>query len=107
VLVCKPCQKLKGEQQSAINKEIIGNSVNIYTGGRAMAQAVSRRPLTSETRVRARDVGFVVDKVVLGQAFLRVLRFSPANIIPPSLYKLISKSFRLCWGSNFDRPTLY
>jgi hypothetical protein len=50
-----------------------------------MAQAVSRRPLTSAARFRARvnPVGFVVDKVALGQAFLRVLRFSPVNIIPP------------------------
>jgi hypothetical protein len=30
-------------------------------------------------------VGFVVDKVALAQVFLRVLRFSPVNIIPPSL----------------------
>jgi hypothetical protein len=35
-------------------------------------------------------VGFVVDKVALGQVFLRVLLFSPVNIIPPSLSKLIS-----------------
>jgi hypothetical protein len=34
-------------------------------------------------------VGFVVDKVALGQVFLRVLRFSPVNIIPPSLSKLV------------------
>jgi hypothetical protein len=35
--------------------------------GRAMAQAVSRRPLTAEARVRSRvvHVGFVVDKVAL------------------------------------------
>jgi hypothetical protein len=31
-------------------------------------------------------VGFVVDKVALGHAFLRVLRFYPANIIPPLLH---------------------
>jgi hypothetical protein len=30
-------------------------------------------------------VGFVVDKVALGQVFLRVLQFSPLNIIPPWL----------------------
>jgi hypothetical protein len=50
-----------------------------------MAQAVSRRPLTAESRVRARvnTCGFVVDKVALGQVFLRVLRFSPVSIIPP------------------------
>jgi hypothetical protein len=35
-------------------------------------------------------VGFVVDKMALGQVFLRVLRFSPVNIIPPLLSKLIS-----------------
>jgi hypothetical protein len=31
-------------------------------------------------------VGFVIDKVALGQVFLRVLRFSPASIIPPLLH---------------------
>jgi hypothetical protein len=34
-------------------------------------------------------VGFVVDKVALGQVFLRVLRFSPVIIIPPWLSILI------------------
>jgi hypothetical protein len=29
-------------------------------------------------------VGFVVGKVALGQVYLRVLRFSPVNIIPPA-----------------------
>jgi hypothetical protein len=50
-----------------------------------MAQAVSSRPLTESAGVRAQvnPVGFVVDKVALGQVFLRVLRFSPGNIIPP------------------------
>jgi hypothetical protein len=38
-----------------------------------MDQAVSRRPLPSESGVRAQ--GFVVDKVGLTQVFLRVLRF--------------------------------
>jgi hypothetical protein len=38
-----------------------------------MAQAVSRRPLTAAARVN--PVGFVVDKVALGQGFLRDLRF--------------------------------
>jgi hypothetical protein len=36
------------------------------------------------------NVGFVVDKVALGQVFLRVIPFSPVNIVPPSLSKLIS-----------------
>jgi hypothetical protein len=50
-----------------------------------MAQAVSRRPLTAAARVRTQvnPVGFVVDKVALVQVLLRVLRFSPVNIIPP------------------------
>jgi hypothetical protein len=49
-----------------------------------MAQAVSRRPLTAAAWVRAQvnPVGFVVDKVALGQVFIRVFRFSPFNIIP-------------------------
>jgi hypothetical protein len=41
-----------------------------------MTQAVSRRPLTAEARVR-----FVVYKVALGQVFLRVLRLSPVSVI--------------------------
>jgi hypothetical protein len=53
--------------------------------GRAVAQAVSRRPLTAAAWFRAQvnPVGFVVDKVALGQVFLQVLRFSPVNIILP------------------------
>jgi hypothetical protein len=49
-----------------------------------MAQAVSRRPLTAAAWVRAQvnPEGFVVDKVALGQIFLRVFRFSPVNITP-------------------------
>jgi hypothetical protein len=46
-----------------------------------MAQVVSRQPVNAESL----NVGFVVDKVVLGQVFLRVLRLSPVNIIPPWL----------------------
>ena len=55
--------------------------------GRAMAQAVSRRPLTAEARVRSRSdhVGFVVEKVALGQVLLRVLRFSTVTFITPVL----------------------
>jgi hypothetical protein len=43
-----------------------------------MAQAVSHRPLTTEAWVRAQvnPVGFLVDKVALGQVFLRVIQFS-------------------------------
>jgi hypothetical protein len=34
-------------------------------------------------------VGFVVDKVALGQVFLQVILFSPVNIIPLWLSTLI------------------
>jgi hypothetical protein len=51
--------------------------------GRATAQAlVAGFSLQSPGFAsRAAHVGFVVDKVALGQVFLRVLRFSPVNII--------------------------
>jgi hypothetical protein len=39
---------------------------------------------------RSIHVGFMADKMELRQVFLRVLQFSPVNIIPPSLSKLIS-----------------
>jgi hypothetical protein len=56
--------------------------------GRAMAQAVSRRRLTTEVRVRdpVIHVGFVVIKVALGQVSLR---YYPLNIIPPWLSMLM------------------
>jgi hypothetical protein len=46
--------------------------------GLVLAQAVSRQPLTAETRFCFRSVhaGFVVDKVALGQDFPRDLRLS-------------------------------
>jgi hypothetical protein len=50
-------------------------------------------------------VGFVVDKVVLGQVFLRVLRFSPANIIPPLLHIHLSPPHEVCDSS--DQATHY
>ena len=62
--------------------------VYLSTGGRAMGQAVSRRSLTAEARVRfqASHEEFVVDEVALRQISLRVLRFPPVNIIPPLLH---------------------
>jgi hypothetical protein len=41
-------------------------------------------------------VGFVVDKVALGQVCLQVLQFSPFNIIPPLLHICSC----LIWGMN-------
>jgi hypothetical protein len=45
-------------------------------------------------------VGLVVDKVALGQVFLRVLRFSPANIIPPLLHIRLSPPHEVCDRSD-------
>jgi hypothetical protein len=61
-----------------------------YGNGRAMAQTVSRRLLTAEARVGPGSVhvGFVLDKVALGQVFPRVLWFSPVSFIPPLLHYL-------------------
>jgi hypothetical protein len=45
-------------------------------------------------------LGFVVDKVALGQGFLRVLQFSPANIIPPLLHMHLSPPHEVCDSSD-------
>jgi hypothetical protein len=37
-------------------------------------------------------VELVVDKAALGKISLRVLRFSPVNIIPPGIFKLVEVS---------------
>jgi hypothetical protein len=52
--------------------------------GRYMAQAVSRRPWTTEARIQSQDILYEAfgEKVALGQA-LHWLRFSPVSIIPP------------------------
>jgi hypothetical protein len=49
--------------------------------GRAMAQVVSRRPLTAEARVRARvnPCGICGGQSGTRTGFLRVIRFSPVN----------------------------
>jgi hypothetical protein len=44
-----------------------------------------RRPVLDPGSIH---VGFVVDKMALGQVFPRVLRFSPVNFIPPVLHNL-------------------
>jgi hypothetical protein len=63
-----------------------------------MAQAVSRRPHTPAAWVPAQvnPVGFAVEKVALGRAFLRVLRFSSVNIIPlwAPLFRKLKKKAR-------------
>jgi hypothetical protein len=54
---------------------------NGYENGRAMAHREG--PGSNPESVH---VGFVVDKVALGQFFPRVLRFSPVNFIPLVLH---------------------
>jgi hypothetical protein len=45
-------------------------------------------------------VGFVADKVALGQVFLRVFQFSPANISPPLLHIHLSPPHEMCDSSD-------
>jgi hypothetical protein len=54
--------------------------------------------LCVEAQIRAQvsPCGIVVDKVTLGQIFLRVLRFSPVSIIPP-LFHILSC---IVWGMD-------
>jgi hypothetical protein len=52
--------------------------------GSAVAQAVSCRLLTARSSVRVELIA--LEKVALGQFFLRVLRFFPTNVIPPMLH---------------------
>ena len=58
--------------------------------GCAMAQAVSRRPLTVKARVRSRvsPCGICGGQNGSGTGFPRVLRFSPISFIPPVLHYL-------------------
>jgi hypothetical protein len=55
--------------------------------GRAMAQAVSRRPLTAKARIRSRvgPCGISGQSGTRTGSSPRVLRFSPVNFIPPML----------------------
>jgi hypothetical protein len=50
-------------------------------------------------------VGFVVDEAALGQVLLRVLRFSPANIIPPwvsTLIHYLGDNYRYAGGRSSE-----
>jgi hypothetical protein len=62
--------------------------------GRAMAQAVSRRPLTAEARVRAMW-NLWWTKWHWDRFFLRVLRFSPVNI-----YSTVVLHSHITWRMN-------
>jgi hypothetical protein len=71
-----------GEFLRQLNDYQLLNDCAFIGFGRAMAQAVSRRPLTAAAWVRAQvnPVGFVVDKVALGQGL------SPSSSVFPCQY---------------------
>jgi len=52
-------------------------------------------------RVRVR---FVVEKVALGQVFLRLLRFSPVSILPPVLHIHLPLRVALARHTNGGNP---
>jgi hypothetical protein len=68
---------------SAVRAESIKCILMFVPKSCALAQAVSRRAVTVEATVRSRSVHvrFVVEKVALGEDFLRILRFSPVRVI--------------------------
>jgi hypothetical protein len=70
-----------------VNLDNVTEIVKGNTKGRAMAQAVSRRPLTAEARVRERVSPWGTCGRQSGTVtfLLWVLQFSPVNIIPPWL----------------------
>ena len=75
--------------------------------GRAMAQAVSRWPLTAKTRVRSwvSPCGIFGGKSGTGQVFPLVLRFSPVNSIPPVLhYKKQRKNYSSTSQGLHNKP---
>jgi hypothetical protein len=68
--------------------------------GRAMAQVVSRRPLTAEARVRARvnPYGICGGKSGIGTGFSPSSSVLPCQyIIPPSLSKFFSSGECVIW----------
>jgi hypothetical protein len=73
-----------GHRISGVNTKV--NVLAVQWLRQLVAGLLPRRPGFALASVH---VGFVVDKVALGQVFLRVLRFSPVSIILPELSILI------------------
>jgi hypothetical protein len=75
-------------------KRIFSARFKFFTSsiGCAITQAVSRLPFTSEMHflTTGHYVGFMADKVALGEVILRVHPFSMSVVIPSMLYSLIS-----------------
>jgi hypothetical protein len=68
-----------------------GNKILLVVLVRAMAQAVSSGLSTRKPGFApgSAQVGFMVDRMALGQVYFRVLRISPLNIIQPWLHNHI------------------
>jgi hypothetical protein len=83
------------------------NETGINTGAAAIAQAISRRLPTAAARVRSQvtSVGFVVDKVALGQVFSEHFGF----LCKFSFHRLLQNHCHIVWGwynrPNSGRPT--
>ena len=58
------------------------------TVGRAMAQAVSSRPVTADAQVQSRTspATLVMDKLAIGLGFLQVLRYFLVSITAPTVH---------------------
>ena len=59
--------------------------------GRAMVQGISHRPLVPNTQIQYNrvHVRFVVDKLAMGQAFLRALHCSPVSFTSDPTHKAL------------------
>jgi hypothetical protein len=66
---------------------VLGNTVSSTTWHRQLVAGLSLQ--RQEFVPSSVHVAFVVERVALGQVFLKVLQFYPINIIPPWLYILI------------------
>jgi hypothetical protein len=72
-----------------------GNKILLVVLVGAMAQAVSSGLSTRKPGLApgSAQVGFMVDRMALEQVYLRVLRISPVNIVPPWLRNHIIVSY--------------
>ena len=83
-------RRTNGETEWVLNSETKHCSMELFnhTEGRAVAQEVRRRPITGEIRLQTRPVNvvFAVERVMVGQVFIRAFRFSTVSIFTPVLH---------------------